>query len=238
MNLIVDIGNSLIKCYVFDNEVIVDRVVVENFSDIRVENLIDTYLCERAIVASTRGVVELPIFFEKIIKTVVFTSNTAIPIANSYLSKTIGVDRLAAAVQACAIANGGDAMIVDFGTAITVDFVKDGAFLGGFISAGLSMRLKAMNAFTASLPLCDVDYEMDYDVNYVPNTTKDALIHGAINSVLFEIERYMSDNSDKMIIFTGGDANYFVKLIKMPIFADYELVPKGLNRILVNDDED
>ena len=39
-------------------------------------------------------------------------------------------------------------------------------------------------------------------------------------------------NLKKCIIFTGGDAKYFVKRIKNAIFADCEPVIFGLNTIL------
>ena len=47
-------------------------------------------------------------------------------------------------------------MIVDFGTAITIDQVSaDGVFRGGNISPGMQMRYKALHQFTGRLPLID-----------------------------------------------------------------------------------
>ena len=43
---------------------------------------------------------------------------------------------------------------------------------------------------------------------------------------------FSKENDKKCIIFTGGDAKYFVKRIKNTIFADCEPVIFGLNRIL------
>jgi type III pantothenate kinase len=49
------------------------------------------------------------------------------------------------------------AVIVDVGTAITVDLVSaDGAFLGGAILPGLQMSARALHEFTDLLPLVDV----------------------------------------------------------------------------------
>jgi type III pantothenate kinase len=46
------------------------------------------------------------------------------------------------------------------------------------------------------------------------------------------VERFLLKNRKKCIIFTGGDAKYFVKRIKNTIFADCEPVVYGLSAIL------
>ena len=52
---------------------------------------------------------------------------------------------------------GRPAVIVDVGTAITVDLVSaDGAFLGGAILPGIAMSARALHEFTDLLPLVDV----------------------------------------------------------------------------------
>ena len=52
---------------------------------------------------------------------------------------------------------GRPAVIVDVGTAITVDLVSaDGAFLGGAILPGIQMSARALHEFTDLLPLVDV----------------------------------------------------------------------------------
>jgi type III pantothenate kinase len=70
----------------------------------------------------------------------------------------VGIDRL---VDALAINRLRDparpAVIVDVGTAITVDLVSaDGAFLGGAILPGIQMAAKALHHFTDMLPLVSV----------------------------------------------------------------------------------
>ena len=47
-----------------------------------------------------------------------------------------------------------------------------------------------------------------------------------------EISSFLKKKTKKSIIFTGGDAKYFVKRIKNTIFADCEPLILGLNRIL------
>jgi type III pantothenate kinase len=123
-------------------------------------------------------------------------------------------------------------MIIDFGTAITIDYVVDGAFKGGNISPGVTTRFRALADYTARLPRC---YATDEVLDY-GRTTKEAIEQGVMRGVEHEIRGYvdafMQKNDEKCIIFTGGDAKYFVKRIKNTIFADCEPVIFGLNRIL------
>ena len=70
----------------------------------------------------------------------------------------VGIDRLVDAVAVNHLRDGNSpAVIVDVGTAITVDLVSsDGEFLGGSILPGLAMSARAMHEFTDLLPLIDV----------------------------------------------------------------------------------
>jgi len=69
----------------------------------------------------------------------------------------VGIDRLVDAVAVNRLRDAGRAaVIVDVGTAITVDLVSaDGAFLGGAILPGIQMAARAMHEFTDLLPLVD-----------------------------------------------------------------------------------
>jgi len=67
----------------------------------------------------------------------------------------VGIDRLLDAVAADHLrTNGRPAVVVDVGTAITVDLVSaDGAFCGGAIMPGIEMAARAMHEFTDLLPV-------------------------------------------------------------------------------------
>ena len=237
MNLIIDIGNSRAKVVVMEVDTLIKEYVVEEFSASLFEEILAAYpAISRAIIASTRGDEEQTkaIVAERIAKVVVFKpATTPIPLANHYHTpETLGADRLAAAVGAQAMYPDCDIMIVDFGTAITIDFVEAGAFKGGNISPGVTTRFRALADYTARLPRC---YATEEVLGY-GRTTKEAIEQGVMRGVEHEIrgyvEAYMQKNEEKCIIFTGGDAKYFVKRIKNTIFADCEPVIFGLNRIL------
>ncbi len=63
----------------------------------------------------------------------------------------VGSDRIAAAAGIIAF-GGRDAVVIDAGSAVTIDMIAGGAFLGGAIFPGEQMMLTALHAGTAGLP--------------------------------------------------------------------------------------
>lgn len=163
-------------------------------------------------------------------KLIVVDASTPMPLRLDYSTpETLGSDRIAAAVGAMSIFPGEDCTIFDFGTAITVDFVSaTGIFRGGNISPGLSMRLRALHQFTGRLPLVDASVPS----GLVGKNTSDAVNNGVVLGIIFEVERYINCNPGSRIIFTGGDALFFAKMLKSPIFVVCNLVLTGLSKIV------
>ena len=236
MNLVVDIGNTLLKLAVFDGGRLVAQQCVGELREETFAGLLGGARAARAVVASTRG--EAPAIVEAVRRhtdyLLEFTPATPVPIGNAYLTPaTLGRDRLAAAVGAATLYPGRNALIVDFGTAVTLDFVSaDGVFRGGCISPGMAMRFRALHEYTAALPLCDATDSAEL----LGRTTDEAVRLGVMNSLAFEIEGYIArmqgEIEDLCVIFTGGDTNFFAKRIKNTIFVNCNLVFWGLNRIL------
>ena len=235
MNLVVDIGNSFIKAAVVDAEQVIAMQRFATLEEMAEATFLEEYKSVgRAIVASTaadtRHVAEL--LRGRGISTLEMTQSTPVPIENGYLTpETLGVDRLAAAVGAVSQV-GGDCVIVDFGSAITIDLVENGVFRGGNISPGVAMRFRALHDYTLRLPECQPTDE----ILEVGTSTQKAIEQGVMQGITNEIEGYITQfyakNVKLSLIFTGGDAKYFVKRIKNAIFAKYDLVICGLNRIL------
>lgn len=244
MNLVIDIGNSRAKAALFDRGRIVAEQTTERTDElmVRIGPWLDASRPCRAIVASTRGdggqVAEW--LRGRVERVVEFTAETPVPVGIDYLTPaTLGRDRLAAAVGAATLYPGRNLLVVDFGTAITHDLVTaDGCFRGGVISPGLRLRFRALHDHTAALPLCDAA-DCGGDDGLLGRTTRAAVARGVVQSVCFETEGYAArlraEFDDLLIIFAGGDANFFVKRIKNTIFANCNLVLCGLNRILEYD---
>lgn len=238
MNLAIDIGNSLAKAAVIDNSQVVDVFKCETITTRYISSVIlKAYpAVKNAIITSTRECdSELEDYLRKTLRrVVVFDHSTPVPIKNLYATpETLGLDRLAAAVGAKALYPGENVMVVDFGTAITIDVVTaSGEFRGGNISPGASSRFRALHEFTGRLPLLS----LGEDVSLVGKTTAEAISNGVVNGIVFEIEGYIArlskEYTDLRIIFTGGDGIFFAKRFKNPIFASSDLVLYGLNEIL------
>lgn len=239
MNLIVDIGNTLTKTAVSCPEGFRVGEPVAELTAGSVDALLERWPeVDRAIVASTRGEQArrhaVDLLRRRLARVVEFSPDVPVPLGNAYRTpRTLGSDRLAAAVAANDIYPGRNVLIVDFGTAVTVDLVTaDNTFRGGNIAPGMQMRFRALHDYTASLPLCGEEGEPEL----LGTTTETAIRAGVLCGMLFEIEGYIARMralyGDLCVIFTGGDAKYFAKRIKNTIFADCNLVFRGLNRIL------
>ena len=142
--------------------------------------------------------------------------------------ETLGADRIAAAAGAHAMFPGENCIVFDFGTALTVDFIDaSGTFSGGNISPGLSMRFNAVHQFTGRLPLVSPSAP----VRQEGKNTSEAINNGVVLGIMFEVEKYINNNPGSKVIFTGGDALFFAKKLKTPIFVACNLVLTGLFQI-------
>ena len=227
----------MVKLAVADGGRIVAQRCEERFGSSSVDELLAACpAVDKAVVCSTRGDAEevAAAVRRKVGWCLEFTPRTPVPLRNAYRTpETLGRDRLAAAVGAAERFPGRNVLVVDFGTALTIDLVTaDGTFRGGFISPGVRSRFRSLHDYTAKLPLCAPTEEM------LPLgvTTETAVMQGVMQGAAYEIgghmERMGAEYGDLCTIFTGGDAKYFAKRIKNTIFADCNLVFRGLNRIL------
>ena len=234
MNLVLDFGNTRIKAGLFEKDILKKRFVEYNIAV--VIDFLKHFEIDHIIVAT---VVELPEEtikdIEKLGKPQFFQATTPTPISNFYQSvNTLGSDRLAAACGAYHQFKGTAFLVIDAGTCIKYNYTdKNGNFLGGGISPGLAMRFKAMHKFTNKLPL------ISFDENYhelIGNNTQSSLKMGAQLGMIAEvkgiIEQYRLMDEAVNIVLTGGDAAFLQKGLKNGIFADPDLILKGLNSIL------
>ena len=173
---------------------------------------------------------------EKKINTLVLSHELKLPIEILYKTpQTLGADRIAGSVAASALFEGKNVLKVDFGTCITYDFVNNKQqYLGGAISPGLIMRFKALHNYTAKLPLVDPMQFLHYDLTGTDTTT--SILSGVVNGIKEEvtgiIKEYEQRFGNLQVVATGGDAGFFVTLLKSEIFARPYLVLEGLNHIL------
>ncbi len=113
----------------------------------------------------------------------VVRDHTTVPVAIEVdAPEKVGLDRLLAAVAANALRPADRAAIViDSGTATTVNYISSqGTFCGGAILPGLEMSAKALNHYTALLPLLPV-HELGGDEPVAPGrNTREAIRNGLL----------------------------------------------------------
>ena len=239
VNLIIDTGNTFHKIAVIGiGNNILEEVIAPELTEEIVSDICDRYAPAKAIISSTRGDAQRSreLLERKVQYVFCFDRSTPLPIEVDYDRTTLGTDRIAAAVGAVELYGTDRQMVViDAGTAITIDFVDCGVFRGGNISPGVDMRLEALHDKTATLPLCSPK-ALEGELPRVGHNTADAIVFGVMQSVFYEVKGYIESfckkNDKNLIIFIGGDAEYFVNQIKNAIFAGRKVMYSGLNRIL------
>lgn len=139
----------------------------------------------------------------------------------------LGSDRWAALIGAWTL-HGGAAVVVNAGTALTVDALSgDGVFLGGFIAPGTELMLEALARNTAALR------RQPGAFSYFPDSTGNAITSGAINAQCGAIERMAAFLEDTgaaapVCILSGGGAELLQAHLKVEVRLVDRLVLAGL----------
>lgn len=237
-NIVVDIGNSRIKSGEFEQDKLIE---VKNWANLA--QLKSAYTSSKgsnwifSIVGEHREEIagQFPGY-------PILTYQTPLPVSLDYKTpETLGMDRVAAAVGARELHPGRNILVIDAGSCITYDIMDaKGVFQGGVIAPGLQMRMKAMHHFTRQLPDISPEWE-SLPQNLLGKSTRECLLNGAYLAAIYEIESfiaaYKKEFDNLVVMLTGGDTPYFESKLKAPIFANFELVLIGLNRILRHNNE-
>lgn len=238
MNLIIDVGNSFVKTAVFqEGKLLTKEVIAKPDFRKKIENIFSEYPeIDQKIVSSVSGAsFKLPLELFDRGFTLELNASTKLPFSNLYATpNTLGNDRKALVAAASKYYPDKDVLVIDAGTCLTFDYKNaQNEYLGGAISPGLNMRFKALNEFTANLPL--MQPEEDFR-KFIGDSTASSINAGVIHGMCREIEGvtadYFSRFGELIIIFTGGDAQFLSKRLKNGIFANSNFLLEGLNYIL------
>lgn len=236
MNLVVDLGNTQCKVSVFQGSTQMYQTQASSISTISWQYIFNEFTISKAIISDTRGngFKELRPLLPPELNLIELNELVKIPLTINYITpQTLGKDRIAAAVAAFHLYKGFPLLIIDIGTAITIDFVdQKGVFEGGIISPGPELRYKSLHDYTGKLPLLGLVQE----VELTPKSTKTAIEGGVQNGIVFEINGYVQKYALKyptlQVILTGGYTPFFLNSIQGTPKIDIQLVMKGLNQIL------
>lgn len=237
MNLIVDVGNTLIKLAIFDGRrLIFKKIGVKSDFDKNIELIFEEFPQVSHAVLSVVGSFseKSRIKLEKKYNLLLVTPEIKIPFINDYATpKTLGVDRIALVSAAIDQYPEKQVLIIDVGTCITYDFLtSEGHYKGGAISPGINMRYKALNEYTEKLPLLDASIPK----HILGNSTQTSIHSGVVFGVTLEIDgvigQYRQGFEDLTVILTGGNAHFLQDRLKNSIFANSNFLLEGLNFLL------
>lgn len=232
--LCLDFGNTRFKCAIFEAANFVEEIELPKDDITFLEEILQKYQPQNSILSSV-------VIHDEAIETLL-KNNTRFH-KLSHLTKlnfttpvskpaTIGADRLALVAAAVYFHPNKNNLVIGLGSCITYNFINQNhQFVGGSISPGMEMRFKAMQEQTALLPLA----KKNWNFPIIGYDTITNLQSGVIAGMGFEIDGFIDYYAGKFgnfnVILTGGDAVYFAAKIKNRIFADTNLLFKGLYAI-------
>ncbi|MCS7005544.1 MAG: type III pantothenate kinase [Cytophagales bacterium] len=229
----IDIGNTSVKIGIFQEDSLIkyyEHIKLEEVSEILQQDQIQI-----AIVSNVSNpILEYIHQWKKIANVVELSSQMNLPFKVQYLTPaTLGTDRIAVVAGAKKLFPASDCLCIDVGTCLTFDFVtRDNHYLGGSISPGLRLRLRAMHEHTSALPLV-VELQK---VPLIGNSTVTCMLSGAIHGILAEItglaQQYSKLYPGVKILLTGGDAGFLVSDLPPSFYFNPKLLLIGLNAIL------
>ena len=131
----------------------------------------------------------------------------------------LGIDRKVACIAV------EDGVIVDAGSAITVDIMQNSMHLGGYILPGFD---KFRESYKHISPKLDKKINVNIDLVILPQNTADAISYGMIASIVTLLKKTIKN---KKVYFTGGDGAYLAKYFDRAV-VDNLLIFKGMQKII------
>jgi type III pantothenate kinase len=136
----------------------------------------------------------------------------------------VGIDRLLAAWMASQLYPGKSAIVVDAGSAITVDMIsRDAEFLGGAILPGIALQFDSLARGTDALPSIELPPASEITPESLPlpavdtvSAIRSGILLGAAGAIDGLIEHRMERSKERLIevIFTGGDGPLLSRLTR------------------------
>jgi len=229
-----DFGNTRLKIAFFQNAKLAEVIVIENDEIATIGSVLEKFDAQKTILSSVidhnpeiETLLAKKTKFHKLshLSKLPFTTPVGKP-------ETIGADRLALCASAVYFFPKQHNLVIGMGSCITYNFINaDHEFLGGGISPGMEMRMKALNQFTAKLPIV----KPDGNVPLVGYDTVTNILSGVVMGMAKEIDGFIAIYKERYgnfnVHLTGGDLVYLAPHLKNQIFADPELIFKGLYAI-------
>jgi len=159
-----------------------------------------------------------------------------VPLTNRYLPpEQVGQDRLVNAYAALQM-TGQPALIVDFGTAITIDLLTpDGAYAGGVIAPGVEISLDALSQRTAMLPRIELAAPLSVLGRDTVSSMRSGLLYGFASLCDGLVTRIREEQrlATCPVIATGGYATLIAEHCRTVTRVEPNLTLQGLQQLWV-----
>ena len=234
MIILIDAGNSNVKLALLNDIGEFERISIDHFKAL-------SNSVKQVIYASVKSSTELEQILthcdeRNIVCQQVTVSKNFKQIQCGYpVVDNLGVDRWLAVIAARTIYSETNIIVIDAGTAITVDVCIDNQHLGGWIAPGLKLM---QDSIIAKAPGVFSDSNIKSEV--YGTDTPSALFHGCIYSLVGIIEKaeqlvkstsFVGSENTK-IVLTGGDANLISKYLTLTNDVHQDLVFIGLKQFI------
>ncbi|MFH1503969.1 MAG: type III pantothenate kinase [Candidatus Omnitrophota bacterium] len=230
--IVIDIGNTNIHFTRVQKEHFrkTSKIPSGKASITSIKKILSKYPNEKILAVSV--VPKITKMLKRINKNILIAGeNVKIPIKCLYNKKNIGMDRLVGA-YAAKIFFPGARLILDFGTAITLDVLsKNGAYQGGFMLPGIGSTLKVFS----NCALLPKHVEFKKSKKLIPQNTSESISKGVeegfslmINSLIEKYKKKLKIPAAQKVIITGGDASVILPKLNFPRQYEPNLVIKGL----------
>ena len=229
-----DFGNTRLKIAFFQNAKLAEVIVIENDEIATIKSILEKFDVQKTIFSSViNHNPEIEILLTQKTKFHKLSHLSKLPFTTPVgKPETIGADRLALNAAAVYFFPKQHNLVIGMGSCITYNFINaDHEFLGGGISPGMEMRMRSLNQFTAKLPIV----KPDGNVPLVGYDTVTNILSGVVLGMAKEIDGFIDVYKERYgnfnVHLTGGDLVYLAPHLKNQIFADPELIFKGLYAI-------
>lgn len=133
--------------------------------------------------------------------------------------KGLGIDRISACYD---VKNG---VVIDAGSAITIDIIENFIHKGGFIMPGISQSLGLYKEIS---PVLNIYFNSGVELENLPQNTANAVSYGILKPLILTISEI---SKDKSIIFTGGDGKFLSRFFENSIYMQ-NLVFRGMQKAI------
>ncbi|MBA3649752.1 MAG: type III pantothenate kinase [Chitinophagales bacterium] len=241
MNLALDFGNSFTKLGIFERNNLIFFQSYKNLSVRNLHEVLKRFPIKTAIISSVvEDSAKIEKYLRRLYHVVEMKSDIPLPLENLYETPgTLGADRIAGIVGGYALFPKNNILVINAGTCITYDIaIANKGYLGGNITPGIDMQLKALHTFTQRLPLVKKQFSEDL----LGKSTSSSILTGVMKGTVLEMEgfikAYKKDYIALKVLLSGGDALMFETQLKTKIFAVPNLVLFGINKILTMNEPD